>query len=64
MIKNKRARKTLALPGTWDHYRAINKRLNNKVVISLDADGWVFAFSTTNRSDNEVFPNEAFYKGN
>lgn len=61
MVSNKRARQTLSLPSCWDQYRAINKRLNNNVVISLDPDGWLFIFSTKIKGDNEIFPSKEFY---
>lgn len=61
MVSNKRARQTLSLFSCWDQYRAINKRLNNNVVISLDSDGWLFIFSTKRKGDNEILPNKEFY---
>lgn len=62
MVSNKKAKQTLAIVSGWDQYRAINKRLNNNVVVSLDADGWLFVFSKKVKGDNEIFPKEDFYK--
>lgn len=62
MVNNKRAKQTLALPSSWDEYRAINKRLNNNVVVSIDVDGWFFVFSKKVKGDVEIFPNDDFYR--
>lgn len=35
MVSNKKARLTLQQPSAWDEYRPINKRLDNKVVVTL-----------------------------
>ncbi len=48
MTNNKKAKKTLALIANWDDGRPASKRLNNKVVVSLESSrefyllgGWV-----------------------
>lgn len=45
MINNKRVRQTLALPSSWDRDRPINQKLNNNIVVSVDADGWIWVFN-------------------
>lgn len=35
MVSNKKARLTLQQPAAWDDYRPINKRIKNKVLVTL-----------------------------
>lgn len=40
MVSNKKARKTMALVGNWDHSRLRNEPVGNKCVVSIWRGCW------------------------